>query len=63
MTSNPFFSNPDNPRPKFPFDDDERYDDDWVDEARCTCCKLTLGAHTPAQLVECALKELRGEKN
>jgi len=43
MTSNPFFSKPDNPR--------------------CTCCKLTLSAHTPAQLVECALKELRGEKN
>ncbi len=63
MTSSHFFSNPDTPRPKFPFDDDERYDDDWVDEARCTSCKLTLDAHTPAQLVECALKELRGEKN
>ena len=62
MTSNHFFSKPDNPRPKFPFDD-ELYEEDWVDDARCTCCKLTLGAHTPAQLVDCALKELRGEKN
>ena len=62
MTSNHFFSKPDNPRPKFPFDD-ELYEEDWVDDAKCTCCKLTLGAHTPAQLVECALKELRGEKN
>ena len=61
MTSNHsnFFRSDDTP--KFPFDNDFRYDEDWIDEARCVSCKLPFDEHNTVQLVECALRELGGK--
>jgi len=57
MMSNPFPFSPDiDPKPKFPFDDDGRYDDSWMEEEKCPCCKLNYPFHSSNEAIECARK-------
>ena len=55
-----FFGSEDNPKPKFPFDDDPIENPD-ADEA-CAICKMMISNHSVRELVSCALNELRGVK-
>jgi len=61
MTSNQtkFFIDSDNPRPKFPFDD-EPIDSD--DDYSCRICSKKGSKHSASELLRCALNELRGVK-
>ena len=52
-----FFIDSDNPRPEFPFDDDP-IDEDFD----CTNCSRRGSEHSVAELLRCALNELRGVK-
>ena len=55
-----FFRSEDNPRPKFPFDDDPI--DEPEADCACTVCKMMMSNHSMRELVSCALNELRGVK-
>ncbi len=60
MTSsqpNFFIDSDNNPRPKFPFDDDP-IDEDFD----CANCSRRGSKHSVAELLRCALNELRGVK-
>jgi len=51
------------PKPLFPFDNDERYDDSWIeDEEVCTNCNVRICEHTSAEAVRCALEIIKGGK-
>jgi len=52
-----------NPKPLFPFDNDDRYDNSWIDDEECPCCKLPYSEHGNNQIVKCALSELKGVMN
>jgi hypothetical protein len=51
-----------NPKPLFPFDNDDRLDNSWIDKENCPCCKIPFSEHTNNQIVRCALIELKGGK-
>ena len=52
-----------NPKPIFPFDNDERYDDSWIDDEECPCCKLPYSEHSNNQIVKCSLSEIQEVRN
>ena len=64
ILSSPFFPNPlDNFKPQKPDFEPEiepDYEDDF--EYDCPVCHDRLGIHTTRMIVECALKEIRGDK-
>lgn len=59
MTISQIFSKFDNPRPKFPFDDDP------VDlpeaDYDCPVCKRLMSEHDTREIVKCALVGVRGK--
>ena len=46
------------PKPLFPFDNDDRYDDSWIDDEECHICKTPYSEHGNNQIVKCALLEI-----
>jgi len=56
VSSPDFFS-----KPKFPFDDDYRFERDFDEdfEAKCPSCEKPMEEHSSKQLVECALERVR----
>ena len=49
----------DNPRPKFPFDDDPI--DVPEEDYKCVVCGNMMSEHSTREIVRCALNEVRGE--
>ena len=45
--------------PKFPFDEDYRYEEDWSEDG-CSNCGEPLQEHTQRQLIRCALERVGG---
>lgn len=49
------------PKPIFPFDNDERCDDSWIeDDEICTNCNVRICEHTSGEAVRCALEIIKG---
>lgn len=55
MSNSDFFS-----KPKFPFDDDFRHENDWINDDSCPNCSHLLSKHSTKDLLKCALERIGG---